>query len=57
MGLFKSLTKAALNIAVLPITAIADAATLGGVLTDEKDPYTVKRLREAKKNMEEALDQ
>ena len=51
-----SLIKSAINVAVTPIEVAKDVATLGGALTDEKEPYTLKRLKKASKHLNKALD-
>ena len=56
MGFFKSLTQAALNVLVTSVEVVKDVATLGGVLTDEEEPYTVQRLKKAQKKLDEALE-
>lgn len=56
-GMFKKLTQAALNVAVTPIEVAKDMVTLGGVLTDEKEPYTLQRLKKAQEKLDEALDE
>lgn len=55
MGFFSSLTKAALNVVVTPIDMVKDVATLGGALTDQKEPYTVSRLKQADKDLNKAI--
>jgi len=63
-GILKSVTKAALNVAVAPIDVAKDLVTLGGIATDEEEPYTVKRaktvgkhLNNAGKKVEELLEE
>ena len=41
---------------VTPVEVVKDVATLGGVLTDEEEPYTVQRLKKAQKKLDEALE-
>ena len=40
MSLFKSLTKAVVGVVTLPVAAVADAVTLGGVISDNPRTYT-----------------
>ena len=54
--MFGDLFKAALTLVVTPIDVVKDVVTLGGSLTDEKEPYTVKRLKDAGKCLDRALD-
>lgn len=56
MGFLGKLTKSVLNIAVTPIAVVADLATLGGALTDKKEPYTETRIKKAAKAFDESLE-
>lgn len=59
MGFFSSLGKlgkAAVGTALLPVDAMKDTVTLGGVLTDD-DSALVKRGRKIGQNFSEALDE
>ncbi len=56
MGFFKRLTKTVVDTALLPVDVALDVVTLGGVLTDRDDPYTVERGRKLKENAEELYD-
>ena len=40
MSLFKSLTKAVVGVVTLPVAAVADAVTLGGLISDTPRTYT-----------------
>lgn len=53
-NLLSDLTKAAVGVVSLPVTLAADAVTLGGSLTDKKQPYTGTALEEILKNLENA---
>lgn len=46
MGLLSALARTAFDVVTSPIEAVKDVATLGGLITDEREPYTVKRLKE-----------
>lgn len=46
-----SLTKAVIGVVVTPVDVVADIVTLGGALTDKDKPYTVQRLQDAMKNL------
>lgn len=54
MGLFKSLGKAVIGIVALPVDLTADALTLGGVLTDQRKPYTAQRAEKIMENLDDA---
>jgi len=56
MGFFKKLAKTAIDAATTPIAVAADLATLGGVLTDQDDPYTVKKLKQLEEDWEEVRE-
>lgn len=56
MGFLKSLTKAVVAVASTPASVVADVATLGGVLTDRREPYTSETLRKAKANLDDAIE-
>ena len=55
-GMIKNLTRAAVAIAVMPADVVADAITLGGTLSDKKEPYTLSRLKQAGKALDAALE-
>ena len=54
--MIKSLFQSVLNLAVVPLEIVKDVVTMGGVLTDEKKPYTLKRLEKAQEKLDEALE-
>jgi hypothetical protein len=56
MGFFSSLTKTVLDVAVLPIEIVKDVATLGGVCTDQHEPYSMQRLKQANYDLNQAID-
>lgn len=54
-GMLGSLAKAVVGAVVeTPLAVIADVVTLGGVCTDEREPYTVSALRNVKDNVKDA---
>ena len=55
--MLKELFQSALNLAVVPIEIGKDIVTMGGVLTDEEKPYTLKRLEKAQEKLDEALEE
>ena len=53
----KSLGKAAVGLVVeTPIAIVADVVTLGGVITDKEDPYTVTAVGKVVKNVSDATE-
>lgn len=53
----KSLGKAAIGLAIeTPIALAKDVATLGGAITDQSEPYTIKALKRVVENVEDAAD-
>lgn len=55
-NLLKSVTKAVVATAVIPVSITADAVTLGGVLTDKKKPYTAENVSKIIQNLNDAVD-
>ncbi|MGL4230897.1 MAG: hypothetical protein ACRCWJ_05965 [Casimicrobium sp.] len=53
-NLLEDLTKVAVSVVKLPVTIIADAATLGGAIIDKDQPYTADALEDLVKNLENA---
>lgn len=53
-GMIESLAKAVVGVVKTPVTLVADVATLGGALTDKKNPYTYDALAEILANLEKA---
>lgn len=51
-----NLTKSVLGIVFSPVSIAADFITLGGLLTDRGEPYTVTTFRQAMNNLELAFD-
>lgn len=54
--MFGSLLKAALSPVDIAVSVVADVATLGGVLTEQGKPYTVKACERLVENIDQALD-
>lgn len=52
--MFDSLMRAVVGVATLPLDVAADVITLGGSLTDRKEPYTASKARSVMKNVEDA---
>lgn len=52
-----NLFKAAVGIAIeTPIAIAADALTLGGTLTDKREPYTATALKKVVQNVQETTE-
>lgn len=56
MGIFKKLTQATIRTVTTPISVAADIITLGGINTDQDEPYTVQKLKKIKDNLEGAKE-
>jgi len=56
MGFFGKLTKLALDVIETPIAVVKDVTTLGGSLTDQNEPYTLKKLKDIGEDYEEMKD-
>ena len=54
MSLFKSLTKAVVGVVTLPVSAVADVVTLGGVISDKPRTYTGEAASRILDNINEA---
>lgn len=55
-GIIKNLTRAAVAVAVSPIDMAVDVVTLGGLLNDEDESRTRRRLRQAGDALDEAIE-
>ena len=53
MGFLKSLTKTALDVATSPVDVVKDLVTMGGVLADEEEPYTFRKLKKIVRDIDE----
>lgn len=55
--MFKNLMKAAVGLAVeTPLAILEDCVTLGGAITDKKEPATVSALKKVARNVADATD-
>lgn len=52
--MFDSLFKAALSVVTIPVSVVADVATLGGTLTDKEDTYTGEAVSDLVQNLKDA---
>lgn len=53
MKLFGQLVRTVVNTALVPVAVVKDVLTLGGIATEEDEPYTAQALQKLK---DEALD-
>lgn len=56
MGFLGSLVKATIDTVLVPVEIVKDVATMGGALTDEKEPYTLSRSKKVIEDVEQAGD-
>jgi hypothetical protein len=56
MGLLGTLLRTTIHVVTLPVDVVKDVATMGGVLTDEREPYAVKKARKIKEDAEDIED-
>jgi hypothetical protein len=54
-GFLEDIAKAAVGVVTLPVTVVADVATLGGALTEKENPYTAERIEEIMDNLANAV--
>ncbi len=57
MSIFKKGLKAVIKTATLPIDVVKDVATIGGLSTDQDDPYTKQKLEGILEALEELGDE
>lgn len=57
MGIFGKILKTTFDIATTPIDVIKDAATMGGVLTDQDESYTSKKFKRLGDDLEETRNE
>jgi hypothetical protein len=54
-GILKDLTKATVGLVIeTPLSVAADIVTLGGALTDKREPYTATAIKKVVENVENA---
>jgi hypothetical protein len=53
VSIFGKLLKTAVDVATSPIAVVKDIATLGGVTTDQRKPYTAQKLEQLGDDVEE----
>lgn len=57
MSLLGKLLKTTIDIATIPVAIIKDAATMGGALIDEDEPYTVSSFERIVDDIDEVKDE
>ena len=53
MKLFSQFVSTAVNLATLPVAVAKDVVTLGGVATEQDEPYIVQKLKQLKEEAKE----
>ena len=48
MKLFGQLIRTVVNVVALPVAAVKDVVTLGGVVTEKAEPYSVTAIKKLK---------
>ena len=57
MSLLGKLLKTTIDIATMPVAIVKDAATMGGMLTDKEESYTVNKLNKLNDDVSEIRDE
>jgi hypothetical protein len=55
-GMLTNLAKAAVGVVTAPVAMVADAVTMGGVLTDRPKSYTGDHLKATLDSLQKAID-
>lgn len=53
MKLFGQIVRTLVNVATIPVAVAKDVVTLGGVATENGQPYTVEKLKQIKDEAQE----
>jgi len=53
MGILRKLAKTVIHTATAPIDIVKDVATLGGVITEEDEPYSIQKAKKILDDWEE----
>jgi len=56
MGLFGKILKTGIDTLTTPVAIVKDVVTMGGSLSDESEPYTVKKLKQIGSDLEDVYD-
>ncbi|MEW9837306.1 hypothetical protein [Mesorhizobium marinum] len=54
--LIEKTIKVAANVVTLPVSAAADVVTLGGIINDRDEPYTVSKGKRIVRDTEDVVD-
>lgn len=57
MGIFGSIIRLGMDLVETPIAITKDVFTAGGALTDQDEPYTVKKLKDIQKDWDKTKDE
>ncbi len=57
MGIFGKVLQGAIDTVTLPLDVAADVVTLGGVNTDQQEPYTVQKIKKLQEKGKEIYDE
>ena len=53
MGLFGKIAQGLIDTALIPVDVAKDVVTLGGVTTDQDDPYISEKVKKLRKKLED----
>lgn len=53
LGLIRKTVQTGLNVVTTPVDVVKDVVTLGGAMTDQEVPYTVKKIKRVCKDIDE----
>ena len=56
MGIFGNILGTIIDTATLPVSVIKDVATMGGVLTNQNESYTQKKVEKIQEDFEDLDD-
>lgn len=57
MSIFGKLLKTGFDIVTTPVAIAKDVVTIGGLLTDQRKPYTAQKLKQLGEDAEEIRDE
>jgi hypothetical protein len=57
MSIFGKILKTGFDIVTTPIDVVKDVASMGGVLTDQRESYTTQKLKRLHNDAEEIRDE
>ena len=56
MGLLGTLLRTAIHVTTTPIDVVKDVVTMGGLLTDQEDSYTMQKARKLERDLSDLED-